>query len=426
MNNFINRIKNNSFAKDSIWSILGNGLGNALSLLAGIIIARFLGKDLYGEYGMVKTTMFYIAAFSTFGLGYTSTKFIADSLATNSKDTKGIIDASMMITWTVSCFMCIFLFVFSSQLANYINTPQLSLAFKYLGIILISKAVSTTQTGILAGYKAFKELGINNIIFGIFLFLSSIVLTYYYSITGALLSLLISQIILCILNERVIRKQHLIYQKKSIKRYTKKLLTFSFPVALQELSYTICNWGSMLLITKFATIGEVGIYSAATQWGAIILFIPSLLQNVILSYLSNPNTKDLEHNKMIWRMIFINFTCTFIPFLFVYIFSGWIITFYGPSFVGLKAVMNVYAFSTVFMALGNVFQANLLAKGVNWPLFYLRVSRDIIILCSLYCLFTFLKTNQTALYLAYINVVTYAVFVILLIIFSYKVTNQQQ
>ena len=68
------KIKTNKLAKDSFWSIFGNGLGNLLLLIAGIIIARFLGKDLYGEYGIVKTTMFYIAAFSTFGLGYTSTK----------------------------------------------------------------------------------------------------------------------------------------------------------------------------------------------------------------------------------------------------------------------------------------------------------------------------------------------------------------
>ena len=43
----IKRFKLNKFAKDSFWSVFGNGLGNALMLLAGIIIARMLGKDLY-------------------------------------------------------------------------------------------------------------------------------------------------------------------------------------------------------------------------------------------------------------------------------------------------------------------------------------------------------------------------------------------
>ena len=50
-----------SLFKDSFWAVFGNGLGYFLLLVAGIVIARFLGKDIYGEYGVVKTTMFHIA-----------------------------------------------------------------------------------------------------------------------------------------------------------------------------------------------------------------------------------------------------------------------------------------------------------------------------------------------------------------------------
>lgn len=42
------------------------------------MIARFLGKELYGEYGTIKTTLTYIAIVSTFGFGYTATKYIAE------------------------------------------------------------------------------------------------------------------------------------------------------------------------------------------------------------------------------------------------------------------------------------------------------------------------------------------------------------
>ena len=37
-------------------------------MLAGIVIANFLGVDAYGEFGIVKTTMLYIAGFATLGL----------------------------------------------------------------------------------------------------------------------------------------------------------------------------------------------------------------------------------------------------------------------------------------------------------------------------------------------------------------------
>ena len=72
----IQRITNSVLARDSFWAVVGNGLGNAFLLLAGIFIARLFGKDLYGEYGVVKKKKMYYAKFDTFGLGITSTKLL--------------------------------------------------------------------------------------------------------------------------------------------------------------------------------------------------------------------------------------------------------------------------------------------------------------------------------------------------------------
>lgn len=46
------RLLSSNLFKDSFWALFGTVIGKALSLFAGIIVARFLGKGLYGEYGM--------------------------------------------------------------------------------------------------------------------------------------------------------------------------------------------------------------------------------------------------------------------------------------------------------------------------------------------------------------------------------------
>ncbi len=46
------QIINSQLAKDSFWAIFGNVVGKGLSMIAMIIIARILGKNDYGEYGM--------------------------------------------------------------------------------------------------------------------------------------------------------------------------------------------------------------------------------------------------------------------------------------------------------------------------------------------------------------------------------------
>ena len=68
----ISKIKDSQIAKDSTWTVIGSAVSKCAAMVVGIIIARLLGVDAFGEYGMVKSTLFYIAVFSTFGLGSTA------------------------------------------------------------------------------------------------------------------------------------------------------------------------------------------------------------------------------------------------------------------------------------------------------------------------------------------------------------------
>ena len=111
-----NRIKNSRLVRDSFWAVFGNGIGNALMLISGIVIARFLGKDLYGDYGLVKSTMFYVASFATFGLGLTSTKYISQCVSTSDKCARGIVKDSISITLLFSGFIALLLIFFVHSL----------------------------------------------------------------------------------------------------------------------------------------------------------------------------------------------------------------------------------------------------------------------------------------------------------------------
>ena len=46
LNEVKKKLIQSKLAKDSFWAVFGNGFGNALLLLAGIIIARLFGMDL--------------------------------------------------------------------------------------------------------------------------------------------------------------------------------------------------------------------------------------------------------------------------------------------------------------------------------------------------------------------------------------------
>ena len=415
---FWDKLKNSSLARDSLWAVFGNGFGTFLLLVGGIIIARLLGKDLYGEYGVVKTTMFYIAGFATFGLGYTSTKFVAEYLNSKKDQVKGAIWSSLLITLVTSCIMCLTLCLFATPLAYYINEPVLSSSFKYLGIIIILRALSTTENGILSGMKKFKELGINSIVSGLFLLIGGATFTYYWSVDGSLLALLLSQLALLILNSICIFKEMRSYPD-STNTNLSYILKFSLPVSIQELSYTLSRWGATLLVTKYASIGEVGIFSAASQWGAIVLFIPGLLMNVVLSYLSDNAEENETHQVVFRRMILVNFVSSLIPFMIVLLLSNFIASFYGPTFHGLGLVISIIVLDTVFSSISNVYQSDMISLGKNWTLFIFRIIRDVFIIVSLWISLQYSHSNA-ALIFAIISVVSSMLYLFLLASYKHK------
>ena len=415
------RLLNSKLFKDSFWAVFGNGLGNCLLLIAGIIIARFLGKDLYGEYGMVKTTMFHIASFSTLGLGFTSTKYIADAVANSPGNLRGIIRTSVGTTFGFSLFLCILLLLFADSLAIFIEEPGMAPAFRALGFIIVFRAVNTICAGILAGYKSFKTVGINSVISGGVLLASASFLTYKFGLTGSFISLALSQLVNALLNFIAVLKEYrIVGDLQGEESIAEDMLTFTIPVAIQEFFYMLSTWGGTMLLTKYASLGEVGLWSAASQWYAIIMFVPHLLLNVVLSYLSGVSRDQNSHAQMLRKMLIINLVCSIVPFVLIYLMSGFISTFYGETFVGLSTVIRVVTSSSVLTCLSNVFHSSLLASGRNWLLLALRAIRDVLMILALWMV---LKNGveHASLAYAWIYVIAYAVYFVLLLVA--EVTN---
>src|SRR5690554_2454665 len=261
--NFVENIKNklikNQLINDSFWSLLGNIIGKGLALVAGVFVARFLGKDIYGEYGIIKNTIMAISVLSTFGLGYTSTKYISDFKINKPDYLKVTVKYITRITLVFSSVMAVFLFFFSTYIAERVlNAPSLNVALKLLSVLVIFNAITVTQIGVLAGFGKFKKLARINSIIGGVTFIVSVVLTYYFDLNGALSALLIVQILNCVLNYLEV-KNSLLKSSNEVKKdkpLLKSIIIFSSPVAMQEILYSVAQWLGALLLIKHTTFGD--------------------------------------------------------------------------------------------------------------------------------------------------------------------------
>src|SRR5271157_1570211 len=65
-------------ARGAFWSIIGSLISRGLGMVAGILVARLLGKHDYGQLGMVQSTTGMFGIFAGFGMGLTANKHVAE------------------------------------------------------------------------------------------------------------------------------------------------------------------------------------------------------------------------------------------------------------------------------------------------------------------------------------------------------------
>ena len=227
------KTKNNIF-KNSLLIIIGNGIDGFLLLVVGIIFARILGKEMYGEYNLLKNTLADIAIFTTFGIGSTCTKFISPN--NTNKENTSIALSSYLITGCLSGFIGLVVFIFAKELAIYLNIPSNYVEIRLVALLVIMNAINCSQEGILSGLKSFKILSIVSIIKSILFFTVGIFLVNSLNVLGCVIALCLYYAIPLLINGWAIL--HKIKLSKIpftyIKDKTSQLIKFSLPIASQE------------------------------------------------------------------------------------------------------------------------------------------------------------------------------------------------
>lgn len=382
--NIATRLRSSRLASDSFWALVGSAAGRGLSFIAGVAIARMLGSELYGEYGTIKNTLMMIAIFSSLGMGYSATKFIAESgddvhrvAATHRIATR--------LTLLMSGLIAAVVILCAEHIALWIEAPHLDTTLRLCSIAVILNAINTTQTGELAGLGAYRPLAINNGIAGVFTLIASVALALCYGFDGAIAALILSLAFNALLNRRTIARH---IERGAGKRYnsdyTKEVVRFSIPIAMQESLYSITHWASIFILIKLSGYAEYGVSAAANQWYAVLLFIPGALRNVALSHLAKSN-KDTETNRTVLkRLMLINLLSTILPALCIGALSEWVVSWYGASFEGLRAVLCVVLISAVVNSVTNVMTQEFMAHNRNWFLFLSGLTRDVGATATLY------------------------------------------
>lgn len=344
LRDYINRIESSPLgyrlAKGAFWSLAGAIISRSLALLSSIIVARILGKEGFGELGIIQSTIGMFGVFAGFGLGLTATKHVAEFKNKDPERTGRIIGLSNVSAIISGGVMALILIIIAPWLASKtLAAPHLA---EYLQIgagLLFLSAVTGAQTGALSGFEAFKTIAKVNFWSGITNFPLIVFGVYMGGLKGAVWGLVAGMAVNWLLNKIALKDEteraNIKINFKEFRQELKVLWNFSLPAFLSGIMVSPVNWiCNAMLVNQPNGYVEMGIFNAANQWFTALLFIPGILGSALLPILSEQmglNNRPLS-KKALTLSIKLN-GASVLPLVMVgCLISPFIMQLYGETF----------------------------------------------------------------------------------------------
>ena len=295
-------------------------------LLVTVFLARTIEKDLFGQFGLVKSFVDSFALYSTFGMGITATRFISD----NKKNESVITNLAFFII-SVSSFLLIFVgFVFADEFISEILNNSISKNIFYILLITlyfsaIYNLLLGKNFGLLNYSKVFKFQ-----VFLSFLIFLSVITTVYYDISFLLYSIPISYFVFVVFTfNKQIRIKNLVSDVIDNKNILVDLFHFGWPVFLAScLTAPVLWYIQSLYSVDVSKMSELGVYSSLYIIPGFLASISVVINNALMPIIFKYESKK---NDII--NILSGITCLYILGVFIFLIKEYLFVFVKVDYV---------------------------------------------------------------------------------------------
>jgi len=322
-------------------------------------LGRTLGPELYGIFGIISAIIVMSDFVLSKGVFETVSKFVAQ----NEKAASGIMKGALKIM-TVACIILgLFLFFFSKEIAFIMKDPELDRYIKLCSFVISISGITTVFSGVLNGLRHFGKQAALTVFSSVIKLLSVSLLVYLgYSVTGAIMGLIIAEVSGLLLAVMVcrIRGVHAEFNGREMAQFGLQM------IAVGLFASVIMNIDLLALKTIIKSNYEIGLYTCATaiaKIGLILMYPVSLTVIPIISKsLSDGNMKHTEQSIISALKLTIAFV---LPVSLVIMGSSknLIFVLYGEQYVPAYAALNILMLGTIFFSIKAVLYNIIVAGG---------------------------------------------------------------
>lgn len=370
------RIKSSNIASrmasGAFWSFTGTAVAKVIVMIAGILCARILGKEVYGQYGLVKNTINTFMVLGGTGLGFTATKYIAQYKERDKSRISSIYCVTNGFAGIMAVLVMTILYCTSDFLAERVlHTPSLGVSLRIASAILIFVVINVAQDGVLVGFEDFKGKAISTFVGSLCQGVMLLMFAYKWGLNGAIVGYGLGYCIIALVNKWFINRNfHHVGEKPSFTNINKEdikiLYRFALPAAMSSILIAPVYFLLRLMIKRYTDFSAMADYDVGEQWKLLILFVPSAICSIVLPILSSIGN---EQKRKFWRVLNLNLlinggVATVIALLVV-LFSGVITSFYGKDFNNPMPLI-ILSISCIVTSMSAVLGSSIASLGKMW------------------------------------------------------------
>lgn len=330
-------------ARGAFWSLLGWGISRAASLVSAVIVARLLGRDGYGELGMVQSTLGLFGVLAGFGLGATATRYIAEYRKSDPARAGRVAALVMLVSLVVAGVVTLACLAGASPLSSgLLGREGLAPLLVAGAVLLLLSALGGVLAAALAGLEAFRALARVTVVQGLLSPVLAVLLVWRFGVQGAVASMSVSAGVGLALLAWALRAELRVQGipcggVRGVWGEARLLWAFSLPALLSGMLVVPVTWlTNVMLVRQGGGYAQLGLFSAANQWRLMVVVLPGLLTAAMLPVLAEQHGAN---DREAFRETFdVNFRVTLVAALplavFVVVFGEGLMALFGRQFEG--------------------------------------------------------------------------------------------
>jgi O-antigen/teichoic acid export membrane protein len=322
------------------WGIAGAGAASGLNLLAMMLVARSLGREAYGGFTVLQTTLMMAGVFAGYGIGLTATRYAASLRHRDPRRLAAILCLTERAAVGFGAFALLILELTAAALATHaLKAPALTHSLRLAAGAVLFSTLDGYYKSVLIGLEAMQPLAAGSIVAAAAGTPLLVLLAYLAGVPGSACGLVLVAVAQCAVSHhqarRCLARAGVPVHTGSVWGEWRVLRDSALPALLCGVLVTPTQWVCQAILAHSSGgYGELAVLGVAMQWFAVIAYVPNVAGRIVLPVLieRHGSGERAQATKVLKLAVLANLIVASPVAILLCAASPWVMQAYGSQF----------------------------------------------------------------------------------------------